>query len=118
MTDQTALVWIGEFGTGNDSLAAVGASTVIGASSPGDGKLGAWFDNFLAWAGQTDVDWCWWLLDGTMCKGTTPAVNKLQFALGDRSGYGLFAQDWTGVSNPALLRALQAIQRPVTGPGV
>ena len=118
MTDQTAPVWIGEFGTGNDSLAAVGASTVIGASSPADGKLGAWFDNFLAWAGQTDVDWCWWLLDGTMCKGTTPAVNKLQFALGDRSGYGLFAQDWTGVSNPALLRALQAIQRPVTGPGV
>jgi hypothetical protein len=37
---------------------------------------------------------------------------------GDRSGYGLFAQDWTGVSNPALLKALQAIQPPTTGPGV
>jgi hypothetical protein len=30
----------------------------------------------------------------------------------------LFAQDWTGVSNPALRQALQAIQRPATGPGV
>jgi len=118
MTEGTAPVWIGEFGTGNDSLAAVGASSVIGASSPSDGNLGAWFNNFLAWAGQTDVDWCWWLLDGTMCQGTTPQANQLQFVLGDRSGYGLFAQDWTGVSNPALLEALQAIQRPVTGPGV
>ena len=118
LTDGTAPVWIGEFGTGNDSLAAVGASSVIGASSPSDGHLGAWFSNFLAWAAQADVDWCWWLLDGTMCQGTTPQVNQLQFALGDRSGYGLFAQDWTGVSNPALLQALQAIQRPTTGPGL
>ena len=118
LTNETAPVWIGEFGTGNDSLAAVGASTLIGASSPADGNLGAWFSNFLAWAGQADVDWCWWLLDGTMCQGTTPQVNQLHFALGDRAGYGLFAQDWTGVSNPALLQALQAIQPPATGPGV
>jgi endoglucanase len=118
LTGGTAPVWIGEFGTGNDSLAAVGASSVIGASSPSDGNLGAWFRNFLAWAGQTDVDWCWWLLDGTMCQGTTPQINQLQFALGDRADYGLFAQDWTGVSNPALLQALQAIQAPTTGPGL
>lgn len=118
MTERTAPVWVGEFGTGNDSLAAVGASTVIGACSPSDGKLGAWFGNFLAWATQTDVDWCMWLLDGTMCQGTTPQTNRLQFALGDRADYGLFAQDWTGASNPALLEALQSIQRPVTGPGV
>ena len=85
LTGGTAPVWIGEFGTGNDSLAAVGAATAIGASSPSDGNLGAWFRNFLAWACQTDVDWCWWLLDGTMCQGTTPQVNQLQFALGDRA---------------------------------
>jgi endoglucanase len=118
MTEGTAPVWIGEFGTANDSLAAVGASTVVGASSPAEIHLGGWFSNFLAWAGQTDVDWCWWVLDGTMCAGTTPQTNQLQWALGDRSTYGLFAQDWTGVSNPALLKALQAIQRPVRGPGV
>jgi len=118
LTAGTAPVWIGEFGTGNDSLAAVGASSVIGASSPSDANLGAWFSNFLAWAGQADVDWCWWQLDGTMCQGTTPQVNKLQWALGDRATYGLFAQDWMGASNPALLRALQAIQAPKTGPGV
>ncbi len=118
LANGTAPVWIGEFGTGNDSLAAVGAATVIGAASPSDGNLGAWFSNFLAWAGQTDVDWCWWQLDGTMCQGTTPQTNQLQWALGDRATYGLFAQDWTGVSNPALLKALQAIQAPTTGPGV
>jgi len=27
-------------------------------------------------------------------------------------------QDWTGVSNPALLEALQSIQRPTSGPGI
>ena len=118
MTNGTAPVWVGEFGTANDSLVAVGAATEIGAASPSHQNLGAWFGNFLAWAGQTDVDWCMWLLDGTMCRGTIPQVNKLQFALGDRAGYGLFAQDWIGVSNPALLEALQSIQRPVTGPGV
>ncbi len=105
MTQGTAPVWIGEFGTDNDSL---DASTAIGG----------WFGNFLAWAAQTDVDWCLWLLDGTMCQGTTPQTNRLQFSLGDRAAYGLFAQDWTGVSNPALLEALQSIQTPVTGPGV
>lgn len=118
LTSGTAPVWIGEFGTGNDSLAAVGAGTPIGASSPADGRGGGWFASFLAWAAQADLDWCLWLLDGTMCQGTTPSTNQLQWALGDRSGYGLFAQDWTGVSNPALLEALQAIQRPVSGPGV
>ena len=50
LTNGTAPVWIGEFGTGNDSLAAVGASTPIGASSPADGNLGAWFSK--APAGQ------------------------------------------------------------------
>jgi len=49
--------------------------------------------------------------------GITRQANQLQFALGDRSSYGLFAQDWTGVSNPALLEALQAIQAATIGPG-
>ncbi len=49
---------------------------------------------------------------------TTPQTNQLQVALGDRSSCGLFAQDWTGVSNPALLKAPQSIQRPTSGPGI
>ncbi len=118
MTGGTAPVWVGEFGTSNDSLASVGASTEVGASSPGGGNLGAWFSNFLGWARQTDLDWCMWLLDGTMSRGTTPVTNKLQFVQGDRADYGLFAQDWAGVSNPALLEALQSIQGATAGPGV
>jgi hypothetical protein len=50
--------------------------------------------------------------------GTTPETHQLQCSLGDRSSYGLFAQDWVGVSNPALLKALQSIVPPTTGPGV
>ena len=53
-----------------------------------------------------------------MCAGTTPQTSQLQVALGDRSSCGLFAQDWTGVPNPALLEALQSIQRPTFGPGI
>jgi hypothetical protein len=52
-----------------------------------------------------------------MRKGTTPQANTLRFTDGDRSGYGLFAQDWTGVSSPALLRALQSIMPATVGPG-
>jgi hypothetical protein len=52
-----------------------------------------------------------------MRKGTTPQANTLRFTDGDRSGYGLFAQDWTGVSSPALLRALQSIMPATQGPG-
>ena len=52
-----------------------------------------------------------------MCACITPQTSQLQVALGDRSSCGLFAQDWTGVPNPALLEALQSIQRPTFGPG-
>jgi hypothetical protein len=52
-----------------------------------------------------------------MRKGTTPQANTLLFTDGDRSGYGLFAQDWTGVSSPALLHALQSIMPATLGPG-
>jgi endoglucanase len=115
LTGGKAPVWVGEFGTGNDTPAAAGAGTAHGASSPGDWNLGAWFASFLAWAKLRDVDWCLWLLDGTMRKGTTPQANTLLFTDGDRSGYGLFAQDWTGVSSPALLHALQSIMPATLG---
>jgi hypothetical protein len=117
LTGGKAPVWAGEFGTGNDTPAAAGTGTAHGASSPGDWNLGAWLANFLAWAKLRDVDWCLWLLDGTMRKGTTPQAGTLQFTGGDRSGYGLLAQDWTGASSPALLHALQSIMPATVGPG-
>jgi endoglucanase len=112
LTQGTAPVWVGEFGTANDSLAAIWTSSAVGAASPNEASLGVWFQNFLAWARQRDVDWCYWLLNGTMVSATTPGTGKLQWAAGDRSGYGLFAQDWSGASSPALLEALQSIQQP------
>ena len=117
LTGGVAPVWVGEFGTGNATPAAVLSGAAHGASSPGDWNLGMWFSHFLAWAKLRDVDWCLWLLDGTMRRGTTPQTNQLQFAEGDRSGYGLFAQDWMGVSSPALLEALQSIMPATLGPG-
>lgn len=117
LTRGEAPVWVGEFGTGNDTPAAAGAGTAHGKNSPGDWNLGAWFSNFLAWARLRDADWCLWLLDGTLRKSTTPQTGPLLYADGDRSGYGLFAQDWTGVSSPALLHALQSIMPATLGPG-
>jgi endoglucanase len=118
MTSGTAPVWIGEAGTGNASRAAVDPSAPHGSSSPGDWSLGAWFANLSAWLSARDADWCAWHLDGTMRKGTTQQVNTLAFAEGDRAGYGLFAQDWTGPSSPALLAALQALMPATQGPGI
>ena len=71
--------------------------------------------------------WTRWTLRWVSCgrraapahvAGITPQTSQLQVALGDRSSCGLFAQDWTGVPNPALLEALQSIQRPTFGPGI
>ena len=118
MTQGKAPVGVGEFGSGTACLpAAAVPGAERGSGSPGDGNLGQWFGNFLAWARQTDVDWCWWHLDGTMRRGTVPQQNTLQFAEGDRAGYGLFAQDWQGPSSRALLGQLQSIMPATLGPG-
>lgn len=100
LSSQTAPVWIGEFGTDNG------------------GNLGGWFARFLAWASQTDADWCWWQLDGTNVAGTDPQTGVRKATLGTRASFGLFNPAWNGTSNPALLKALQAIQAPTTGPAV
>ncbi len=51
-----------------------------------------------------------------MRRGTVPQQNTLQFAEGDRAGYGLFAQDWQGPSSQALLGQLQSIMPATLGP--
>jgi hypothetical protein len=68
--------------------------------------------NVYAWLSQTDADWCWWGLNPTHAKATTPATGKLQFNWGDRAGEGILAADWSGVANPAVLEILQAIMAP------
>jgi endoglucanase len=103
MTQGRAPVLAGEFGDDN-ALQATWS--------------GGWFANFAAWAAARDCDWMIWLLDGTTRKGTTPQANVQQCADGDRSGYGVYAQDWQGPSNPAMLGALQDLMPATQGPGV
>ena len=45
-------------------------------------------------------------------------TNKLQYDWGDREPYGLLTEDWSGVANPAVLKMLQSMITPKTGPGV
>jgi endoglucanase len=104
LKDGTAPVWVGEFGCDNDKPATF--------TGPG------WFASFAAWAKALDVDWCWWQVDGTMRKGTTPTTNVLQMSDGDRAGFGLFASDWSGPANRVQLEALQDLMPATLGPGI
>ena len=110
-----APVWIGEFGTDTGSLANFGLAP---SSRVGNAANGVWWRNIQAWLAGADADWCWWGLNPSHAKGTTPVTNKLQYNWGDRAVNGLLAQDWTGVANPTVLGLLQAMTAPRTGPGV
>ncbi len=110
-----APVWIGEFGTDTGSLANFGLAP---SSRVGDAANGVWWKNIQAWLAAADADWCWWGLNPSHVKGTTPVTNQLQYNWGDRAVNGLLAQDWTGVANPTVLGLLQAMTAPRTGPGV
>jgi hypothetical protein len=122
LSDGIAPLWIGEFGVANDTIDALrtpaqGHGSGLGAG-PVSRSYGNWWRNFLAWHAQADPDWCCWHLSGTHRQGTTPSTNQLQYAEGDRTWNGLYAQDWNGPANPAVIEALQAIMAPTMGPGV
>jgi hypothetical protein len=57
-------------------------------------------------------------LNPTHGKATIPVTNKLQYDWGDREPYGLLTEDWSDVANPAVLKMLQSMIAPKTGPGV
>lgn len=118
----TAPLWIGEFGVANDCMAALGGPVSYGdglGAGPVSQGYGNWWANFQAWAHvRADLDWCTWHLSGTHVQGTAPSTNQLQYARGDRCWDGLFAQDWQGPANPAVIEALQSIMPALTGPGV
>lgn len=79
----TVPVWIGECGTNTDV-----ADVTLQAG---------WFPNFLAYAAQRDVHWCWWELSATGVLGTVPAVNTVKVRNGQRESFGLMAgYDWGG----------------------
>jgi len=51
-------------------------------------------------------------------KATTPVTNQLQYDWGDREPYGLLTEDWNGMANPVVMKMLQSMISPKTGPGV
>ncbi len=113
--DQSAPLWIGEFGNDTRSLANFG----LGPSPQGgQGDSGVWWNNIEAWLTEHDVDWCWWALNPTQPKGTIPVTNQHRSNWGDPEGYGLLAPDWRGVANPRVLDILKSMIPPRTGPGV
>ena len=113
--DQTAPLWIGEFGNDCGSLANFGMAP---SSDVGNAATGVWWNNFLAWVTDNDIDWCWWAVNPSHGKATTPVTNKLQYDWGDREPYGLLTEDWGDVANPAVLKMLKSMIVPKTGPGV
>jgi endoglucanase len=115
LTGQIAPLWIGEFGGDTGSLANFGLAPT---SQVGSADNGVWWSNIRAWLTDADIDWCWWALNPTHGKGTTPATGQLQYKWGDREPYGLLTSDWRAAGNPAVMKMLRELARPRTGPGV
>ena len=113
--DAPAPIWLGEFGIDEGGMANFGLGP---SSQKGSAETGVWWTNMYAWLTQTDADWCWWGLNPTHAKGTTPVTGALQFNWGDHAGEGILSADWAGVANPVVLDLLQDIIPARLGPGV
>ena len=92
-------LWIGEFGTCQDEHC-------LDSGDPG--QEGFWFRNFIRLLGETDLDWCYWPLNGTQLSGHTRKF-------GDPETYGLLNLSYDGSASPEMLRALRSVQSPVKG---
>jgi endoglucanase len=105
VTQGRAPLWVGEWGSDN----SVRPGQPRGSFSPSSAAQQQWFANARAWIAARGVSWCWWVLDAWHVKGTEPVTNKLVYADGDQTTYGLLAgQDGLGTSKDliGLLRAL------------
>lgn len=89
-------VWVSEFGTCNTSDTCVSDTT----------GEGLWFQSFLLYLGDADMDWGYWPLNGTEATGSTRV-------LGSADTYGVLNPQWTAASRTSLLQALQSRQ-PIT----
>jgi len=63
----------------------------------------------LSRAGEADLDFAYWPLNGTQGAG----YNR---TYGQPETYGLMAPDWSGYGNPRVLAVLQSLQHPTQGP--
>jgi endoglucanase len=115
VADGLAPLWIGEFGNDTGSLANFGLDPT---SQVGNANNGVWWTNISAWLTESDLDWCWWALNPTHAKGSTPGTGQRQYNWGDREPYGLLTSDWRDAGNPVVMKMLKSMTRPRTGPGV
>ncbi len=94
--ESEAPLWIGEFGTCQ-------APRCLDSSDPT--QQGFWFRNILRFLRETDLDWCYWPLNGTQLSG-----HSRKF--GNRESYGVLNPAYDGPASEQMLHLLQSIQAP------
>jgi endoglucanase len=99
VTQDTAPLWIGEFG----------ASTDV----PDAALTSGWLPMFISWAARRGVSTCWWELGATGVLGTQPATNTVKMRPGQREAFSpLAGQDWGGTQT-LLLDMLAPLLEPL-----
>ena len=68
-----------------------------------------WMSQFLSWAHDRQVHWCWWELSAISALGIEPVTNVVRARDGDRASFGLMqGQDWDGTQT-TMLRLLEPL---------
>ena len=93
-----APLWIGEFGTCQ-------AARCLDSADPR--QQGFWFRNILRFLRETDLDWCYWPLNGTQLSGHGRTF-------GNTESYGVLNRAYDGPASEEMLRLLRSVQGPAT----
>mmetsp|Transcript_38938 Transcript_38938/g.70894 ORF Transcript_38938/g.70894 Transcript_38938/m.70894 type:complete len:414 (-) Transcript_38938:59-1300(-) len=83
-----APVWVSEFGTYHDGREMI---------------LGSWWQHFVRYVNENDLDWAYWRVDGTESRGQTRTF-------GAEALFGILNTTWNGPARDGiLLESLQAL---------
>ncbi len=96
--ESDAPLWIGEFGTCQEPRC-------LDSSDPK--QEGFWFRNFIRFLHETDLDWCYWPLNGTQLSGHTRRY-------GDLEDYGVLNRAYNGPASEEMLHLLRSVQGPAS----
>jgi len=96
----TAPVWVGEWGNCH-----TGADCISG----NPGTAGYWFECFMQYLSNADIDWGWWALDGTESSGSGRVW-------GAEETFGVLNLQWNAPAYLPLLQKLYTIQNATQGP--
>ena len=96
--ESEAPLWIGEFGTCQEPRC-------LDSSDPK--QEGFWFRNFIRFLRETDLDWCYWPLNGTQLSGHTRKF-------GDLESYGVLNRAYDGLASEEMLHLLRSVQGTVS----